>query len=252
MAYKLGKLAPKFHPKTLDLSKFLKSDAPLPDPGKIYLEYKIPPDQIGMFGNDQFGDCTCAMVAHWLMVITAHTGTLVLPTEDEVIGMYEAVCPGFDPDTDANDNGAAITDVLDYWNQVGLSGHKIDGWAQIATGDVLAQRQALYAFLGIGTGVQLPAIAQTQFSAGEAWDVVPNDGGIEGGHAILETGAGSEGVNFQSWGKGDVKATAAWNALYPDERYIALTHDLIEFASQRSPFGFDYPALQNALQALKS
>ena len=251
MPFKLGKLAPKHNPKTLRFSAFLRTDAPPPPPERTFLEYKIPPATIGMYGNDQFGDCTCAMVAHWLMLITAHSGTLVVPSEDEVIAMYQAVCPGFDPATDANDNGAALTDVLNYWQTVGLAGHKIDGWAQIDNTNMLHRNQAQYLFYGVGVGVQLPSAAQGQFTAGQDWDVVPGDS-IEGGHAILESGYGARGRNFETWGKGDQKGTNAWDAAYTDETYIVLTPDLIEQASDLSPNGMNYAALTAILAELRA
>jgi len=252
MALKYGKLAPKFNKKTLSFAKFLTPDAPLIEPpSKVFLEYKIPPDTIGMYGNDQYGDCVFAGIAHWLMLITAHTGKMIVPELSDVLAMYERVCPGFDPTTDANDNGAAVTDGLNDWMVNGLCGHKIDGWAAIDPKNLIHRRLGLFMFLGVGVGIQCPALAQQQFLAGQTWDVAADDGGIEGGHFIFESGEGSDGHNYETWGKGDQKGTNAWDATYTDESYIVLTHDLVESASAKTPFGFDYPALQNALTAMR-
>jgi hypothetical protein len=248
MGMKYGKLAPKWHPQTLRGSLFQRATIMSP-PDKIYLEYKINPSAIGMYGNDQYGDCVFAMLAHWLMIITAHTGTMIQPTLDDVLGWYHDVT-GFDPATGANDNGANITDALDYWKTIGLCGHKIDGWMKIDSTNSVQRRKALWLFLAIGTGIQCPALAQTQFANNRTWDVAPNDGGIEGGHAILQAGEGSLGRDYQTWGKGDQKATSAWGDMYEDEAYVVLTKDLIESASGKSPFGFDYDALTAALAAM--
>jgi len=249
-SYRLGKHAPKFNPKTLKLSKYMTPDAPLIEPpSKVFLEYKIPPDTIGMYGNDRYGDCVFAGIAHWLMLITAHSGKMIVPTLDDVLNMYAAVT-GFDPATGANDNGSSVTDALNYWQTTGICGHKIDGWAAIDCKNLINRRLGLFLFLGVGVGVQLPYSAQDQFSAGQTWDVV--SGGIAGGHFILESGEGSDGHNFETWGKGDQKATNDWDAQSTDESYVALTHDLVEDASGRSPFGFDYATLQSDLSAMRA
>lgn len=247
MKFKLGKHAPKSHPRTLSLANYLPTNL-APAPEKVFWEYKIDPATIGMFGNDTVGDCTCAMVAHWLMLITAHTGKTVTPELQEVLDFYSAVS-GYDQKTGANDNGAAITDVLEHWRTVGLSGHKIRAWAAIDYTNDEHVKQGIYVFGANGTGVQLPESAQDQFQAAQNWEVV--DGSpIEGGHAILETGKGSDGSNYQSWGKGDQKASNAWSAATVDEKYVVITDDWIDEASGLTPSGFKMDELLADIKAL--
>lgn len=254
--FKLGKSKPKKNKKTLKFSRYMTPDAPLIEPpSKVFLEYKIPPDTIGMYANDQYGDCVFAGIAHWLMLITAHAGTMIVPTLDDVLNMYSAVT-GFDPSqtqpdgSNPTDKGCAVTDALSFWQSTGLCGHKIDGWAAIDPKNLINRRLGLYLFLGVGVGVQLPYSAQDQFDAKQTWDTV--SGGVAGGHFILESGEGSDGHNYETWGKGDQKGTNDWDAQCTDESYIVLTHDLVESASAKTPFGFDYAALQNALTAMRA
>jgi hypothetical protein len=251
---KTGKLAPKWHAKTLRFSLFSKSsDVPAP-PEKIFLEYKVDPSTIGMFGNDECGDCVLAMLAHWLMLITAHTGKMIVPTLQDALGWYTALT-GYDPkQTDANgnnptDQGCAVTDALNFWQSTGICGHKIAGWMKLDPTNAVQRKQGLWMFLGVGTGVQLPNNAQQQFTNGETWTVTRNSPGLNG-HAILQAGEGAEGRDFQTWGKGDQKATHAWGDKYEDEAYVILTPDLIEEANGKSPFGFDYDALTAALKEI--
>jgi hypothetical protein len=250
---KLGKLAPKAHPKTLRFGAFLLPDAPPPPPAKLWREYKIPEDAWGMFGNDTIGDCTCAGIAHLLMLVTAHTGGMVVPDEKDVIEFYSAVS-GYDPSTGANDNGAAITDVLDRWQSVGFSGHKIVAWAGIEPANFLHRHQGMYIFGGNNVGVELPAIAQQQFADNATWDVPSdgNDGGIEGGHCIIEAGYGADGSDFVSWGRGTQKATNAWSQKYMDEAYVVITQDWIDNATGLAPNMMNMDALVAALAALKA
>jgi hypothetical protein len=249
MPYKLGKLAPRKNPKTLKLSKYLLATAPPAPPEKTYWEYLIPPATIGMYGNDTIGDCTCAAVAHMVMLFTAHTGKMFAPEVADVIAMYSAIS-GYDPATGANDNGCAITDVLNYWQTTGLSGHKILGWASIAPTNRVQRQQGVYIFGACNIGVQLPALAQTQFSDDETWDVAENDGGIEGGHCIVQTGYGAEGINVQTWGKGDQKATNAWDTMYTDESYVVITQDWVNEATGLAPNALNMDALVADLKAM--
>src|SRR5580698_5360811 len=148
---KFGKLAPKKNSKTLLLSKYLTTTLPAtlpPAPEKVWREYKVPPSLWGMLGNDTIGDCTCAAIAHFLMLVTAHTGTMVTPSVSDVLSVYSAVS-GYDPATGANDNGAAITDVLEYWRTTGISGHKILAWAAIDPTNIPEVKQGIWLFGGV-------------------------------------------------------------------------------------------------------
>lgn len=246
---KFGKLAPKTHPKTLKFSKYLTNALPLA-PEKVYREYKVPPSLWGMLKNDTLGDCTCAAIAHMLMLVTAHTGTMVTPTEEDVVTAYAAVS-GYNPQNGSNDNGAAITDVLEYWRTKGIAGHKIEGWAEVNHANIPAIKQAIYLFGGVDIGVQLPNAAMSQVNEGVAWDLVTNDGGIDGGHSIPNFGYGRDGTNCITWGKRQGMSWA-WFAKYCDEAYAVITKDWINQASGKTVSGFDLETLVADLNALRA
>lgn len=247
---KLGKLAPKFNPKTLKLSKYLAAPAnvlPAPPP-KSYWEYRIPADAWQMFGNDTIGDCTCACIAHMLMNVTAHTGKIVVPTLQDVISVYSAVS-GYDPSTGENDNGAAITDVLAYWQATGISGHRILGWASLDAGNVQHVEQGNYIFGGVDIGFNVPQSAMDQTNAQQSWDVVSPDGGIIGGHSVPIFGYGSQGATCITWG---ALQQMGWPffSKYCDEAYVVVTQDWLNQADGLAPSGFDLTALQADLKAI--
>ncbi len=244
---KLGKLAPKLNPKTLPFAKYVTGELPVPA-RKVFREYKTPTAAKQMFGNDQWGDCTCAGAANLLILATAHTGTVVIPTLDEVLALYTAVS-GFDPVTGANDNGAAMTDVLEQLRVNGLSGHKILAWAQIDHTNLLHRQIAVDLFGATYVGVQLPASAQDQFGKGEPWEVV--DSPIEGGHAIIHPGYGSMGGDYVTWAKWDQKASSAWETTYIDEEYVIISEDWINKVTGKTPGGLDLATLQADLAAMK-
>jgi hypothetical protein len=252
MNLKLGKLAPRHNDKTLRLRTYLGIDVPPPPPEKVFREYKIPADAWGMFGNDTIGDCTCAAVAHMIMLFTAHTGTLVTPDPSDIITAYSAIT-GFDPLTGANDNGAALTDVLEYWQTTGIAGHRILGWVQINHASHLRRQQGIHIFGANDVGVNLPQSAMDQFTNGQTFDVPregQSDGGIIGGHCIVEAGYGSGGSDFITWGKGDQKGTYRWSDLYLDEAYCVITQDWLNEASGLTPSGFNLDQLTKDLKQL--
>jgi hypothetical protein len=251
---KLGKLPPKRNPKTLKFSSFLKPDAPPPPPAKVYREYKIA--AWNMFANDTVGDCTCAAVAHILMLMTSHTGKVVIPDVSDVLDFYSAVT-GYDPkQTDAignnpTDTGAAITDVLARWQSDGLAGHKIEGWAKIDHKNLLHRQQGIYIFGANDIGVELPTNAMDQFNDLRDWDVAHDGGEIDGGHCIVETGYGSKGTNFVTWGANQ-KATNAWSDKYVDEAYVVITKDWLNNADGLAPNSMNLDALVTALKEVRA
>jgi hypothetical protein len=250
MPYKLGKLSPKWSDKTLLLDGYLKASAPPPPPSKSFYEYKIPATGWGMMKNATFGCCTCACAGHEVMNRSAHSGTVVTPTDAEILSMYGTICPGFNPTTDANDNGAAITDALNYMLTTGLAGHKIDGWAQIDQTDIGTVKQGIYLFGSVNIGVQLPNSAMDQTNAGQAWTVLDDDGGIDGGHCVAVMGYGAEGATCVTWGQLQ-QLSWEWFSKYCDEAYAEIAMDWVK-ANGEAVNSLDYTTLQADLAAIKA
>lgn len=226
---KLGKLAPKPSAKTLKLRTYLHSDAPV-----------IPATQAWdhcfrawtMLKNDVIGCCTVAAIAHMVQLWTAYHGTMVKPTADQVIEVYSAIT-GYDPSqTDASgfnptDNGAAISDVLEYWRKVGIAGHKIDGWAQIDHTNIQETKTAIYLFGGINPGLQVPQSAMDQALSGREWKVVKHDGGILGGHSVpVFDYSPTDGV-CATWGMKQMFTWDFW-LRYVDESYAIISLDWLD------------------------
>jgi len=249
--YKLGKLAPKPHPWTLKLEDFLTPDAKagfLPDiPARVFREYKVPENSWGMYGNDSIRDCTCAAKAHTIILQTGHTGKIFIPDVQPVIEMYSAIS-GYDPATGANDNGCAMTDVLQYMVTTGLQGHKYLGWAAIDPKNALRIKQGIYIFGVVDTGFQVPQSAMDQFQAGQDWDVVPNSP-IEGGHDVPYYGDGSRGYSCLTWAKNQ-KLTLAFESAYTDETYALISQDWLSNADGLAPNMLNLDSLQAALKAI--
>ena len=243
MAGKLGRLPRKENPRTLKLSKYLKLDAA---PSKVYWEYKN--NDWPMMANDSIGDCTCACAGHMIQNWTAHTYGMATPSDQDIIAAYSAIT-GYNPNDPSTDQGAAISDVLNYWQQTGIAGHKILAWAEIDVTNIASVKLATFLFGGIDCGFNVPESAMNQFDAGQAWTPVP-DSPIEGGHSVPILGFGSEGATCITWAK---RQPLTWDFFiqYFDEAYAVVTSDFLTSA-QKSPIaGLDLATLEADLQALK-
>jgi len=251
MEFKFGKLDPKPHKNTLFFADFLKPKTELePPPPKKAWEYnpQILASGWGMYANDMCGDCTIASKAHIIMAVTANTGHIVIPPIGDVTSLYSHLT-GYDPNTGANDTGLAMTDVYDYWLKNPIFGQKLLGWVQIDHRNREHFMQCIDLFGACDTGVQLPKSAWDQAQANQSWDVVPNDGGILGGHCVPYLGYGSEGETCITWGK-KVPCGIPWFQKYCDEGYGLILDGWFDTAG-KNPDGFDRDALWSALQAVK-
>jgi hypothetical protein len=236
---------PKYTGPILKLSDYTANLIQVPR--KVYWEYKIPAGQWQMMGNDTVGDCELARIAHMLMLFTAHTGTMVVPTLQEVIAAYSAIT-GYDPATGANDNGAATPDVLNYWQTVGIAGHKIAGWAQVDSTQE-AIEQAIWLFGGAATDISVYQSMMDQTNSKQAWD--NPSGSLLGYHAVPTFGFGSEGATCVTWG---ALQQVGWPTLLQilQGNYTVITQDWINQETQKTPNGFAFADLQADMAAMAS
>jgi hypothetical protein len=183
-----------------------------------------------MYGNDVAGDCTFATVGHEIQAWTAYASTEVEIPESSVISAYSAVS-GYDPATGANDNGAVIQDVLNYWRKNGVQGDpgKVLAFAQVKQIDnITTLRQVLELFGTIYIGLNVPQSAMDQFDAGQPWTVVPGSP-IDGGHAVpvqyIDGSASPIGV--VTWAKLQMMSWEFWKT-YVEEAWVVVTQDWLQ------------------------
>jgi hypothetical protein len=193
-----------------------------------------------MDGNDSVGDCTCADVDHEVKAAQVAAGNpQVQSTAAEVLAAYSAIT-GYNPDDPSTDQGAEMQAVRDYWRTTGftLGGtvHKVVLFAELPCQDTTTVRWALDQFGTVGVGVNLPAAAQQQFADGQPWDVVADDGGIDGGHAVALVGYDTDYAYVLTWGQVQ-RATWAWWARYVEECWTTLDEDFVNTASGKDELG---------------
>ena len=234
-------LEPKYKGPILQLSKY--TSALIPTPSKVYWEYKVRAPW-GMLGNDTVGDCEIARIAHMLMEVTAHTGTMIVPTLAQVIAVYSTIS-GYDPSkvqpdgSNPTDVGCATPDVLNYWQTVGIAGHKIAGWVQTDSTQAAIQ-QAIWLFGGAALDIAVYQSMMNQTNLGQAWNNPSGD--LLGYHAIPGFGFGSAGLTAVTWGK---LQQMGWATLLQilQGNFAVITQDWIE-QNGKAPNGFDLATLQ--------
>ena len=249
---KLGKAPARHDPRTLLLASYATTALPAP-PATFDLTGKIK--SWGMMDNDQIGDCTCAAAGHLLMEWTANAGKkMFTPTDKQIVAAYSAIT-GYNPTTGANDNGAVEIDVLNYWRQSGIAGHKIGAYVALEPSNHIHVMDSVYIFEGCYIGLQLPISAQAQVQNHQPWSVPPGgpngDGkpGSWGGHAVPVVAYDARGVTVVTWGALQVMTWSFWET-YCEEAYAIVSNDYLTGKKTTSQ-GFNMSQLQADLADLK-
>lgn len=212
---KLGRLAPTRPFGVRNLTAYAAKRLPSP-PASV----DVPSAQYPLDGNDRFGDCTIAGVAHLIAAWNAEVGESdAVPAEQEVISTYFGLTGGAD-------SGLNEHNVLETWRTTGLFGDKIDAYVPIDPRDLTELHQAI-AFYGASyLGIAVPQSAQQQFQAGEPWTVVPGSP-VLGGHCIDALGYTPNGLLCATWG-GIAEVTYPWLAAYLEEAWAVIPSQFVE------------------------
>jgi hypothetical protein len=253
---KLGKHAPRHDPRTLLFATYATAALPAPPPSlDLTTKMKVP---WGMMDNTQVGDCTCAAAGHLMMEWTANSKSKIFtPSDKQIIDAYSAIT-GYNPKTGANDNGAQEIDVLNYWRQTGIAGHKITAFMALEPSNTTHIKDGTWIFGGCYIGLALPKSAQAQTSNKQIWSVPPGgtggDGapGSWGGHAVPVVAYDARSLTVVTWGALQTMTWGFW-AAYCDEAYAILSSDFLAQKGGQlvSPDGFNLAQLQADLADLK-
>ncbi len=200
----------------------------------------IPAASIGMDGNDDVGDCTCADVDHEVKSAQVAAGnTEVQSTTAEVLAAYSAIT-GYNPADPNSDQGAEMQDVRSYWQRTGFTlgaqVHKVMLFAEIAPSNESLLKWALDQFGAVGIGIAFPDSAMDQFNAGQPWDVVAGEPEPTDGHAIAFVGYDDQYLYVATWGV-VWRMTWAFYRKYADEAWMVLLRDFVNARSGDDPLG---------------
>lgn len=250
MDRKLGKHPAKYDKRTLQFGSYLTPKLPVP-PTRVDWTRGFNIDWHMML-NDQLGDCVEAAKGHAEQVWTLNNGRMMTVPDSTILANYEkngGYVPG-DPNTDGGENEL---DSLKAWRNTTTSGlSRLAAFAQINPQTLGHVQQGiwLFGFAYIGFGV--PQSAMDQNAQGQTWDVVHNDGGIVGGHAVIVPmyDNASNTLTCITWGMRQKLTWAFWKK-YVDEAYVLLSPAWLNTRGF-DPSGFDMAALTADLTAVTS
>jgi hypothetical protein len=223
----LGKRDAKFNPYALRMAKYVDKTY-VPPAFADHTPYGFT--AWGMMLNDQLGDCTIAACGHALQVFTQ--GRITEP--DATIESYYSKWCGYVIGNPATDQGGVEADVLGDWKAQGFDGHALEGYVDPQPSNLSHVMHSIAEFGLVYLGFQLPNSAMTQFQNGQVWDVVANDGGIAGGHAVIAPAYHTEDPTYNkettitciTWGQKQKMTVAFW------EKYVDESHTLLAAAWQ--------------------
>ena len=233
--YELGKL-PAVRPHgLLELSVYANGKLPAPPKSvNYYAGLSLPID-----GNDKYGCCVMADVAHQLAAWNAEVGEDIhVPDGEEVVSTY------FDL-TGGGDTGLNESEVLQTWHRSGLFGSSIAAYAPVNIKDVTAVQQAIAFCGGAMFGIACPQSAQEDFAAGRPWTYDPSSP-VLGGHAIAPLGYDPTYVYCATWG-GVAAVTYPFLAAMLDECWAIIPQAFVD--AGKAP-DIDLATLQADLSAL--
>lgn len=244
MDLKLGKHPPVFDDRTLLFGNYLKTELPSPPESE---NYGAKVGTWPMYGNDKYGDCTCAAAGHMIQNWSANAGKEVSPPESSVITFYEH----FVGDPPPPDAGCNMLQVLKYWRKRGLDRHNVKAFASVEPRNAVQARDSVYLLGSLYIGVALPDFAVKGDMLAVPW-VVPPGGPVgeaapnpENGHCIPAVAYDTRNLYVVTWGE---LKPMSWQfyAAYADEAYAVLSKDFLG-ANGQAPSGFDLEALEKDL-----
>jgi len=220
--YRFGKHPVKHDYRTLRLKNYLGTKtADMAAPPAQYDVLKLVHDKLGsaqngdlfpIDGNDIYGDCTIAALAHAVTINRAlASNEKKIMTAQAVERLYFRLSGGVD-------SGLVELDVLNYWRKHKVAGDSLLAYASIEPKNHTHIKQAIHAFRGVYLGFQCQKNCVEDFQAQKPWTPgkLTNDG-----HAVYAVGYDKDGVTVLTWG-GTQRGTWAWWDECVDEAYALI------------------------------
>jgi hypothetical protein len=241
--FRFGKHPPVLDYRTLRLKNYLTS-ALSPPPvsvdvlSRVYTNLKIsdPTKLFPMDGNDTYGDCTIAALAHADTVYAGLTGKKKILSSQAAVKLYMHLSGGVD-------SGLNELNVLNYWQSNKVEGDKIFAFATIDVKNHSNIQQGIRLFGGVYLGFQVQQNCVEEFNARKPWTAGPL---THDGHAVYAVAYDTAGVTVLTWGNTQ-KATWDWWDECVDEAYAILPPE-----AEKADFepGFDFDQLKDDLSAV--
>lgn len=242
-AYRFGKHPAKHDYRTLRFGDYLGRALAAPPTSydvlpRIFdkLHQTNPSVLFPMDGNDTYGDCTIAALAHAVTTYRGLVGKELIPARQVVVKLYLHLTGGVD-------SGLNELDVLGYWRQHPFSGDEALAYVSVDPKNHPHVQQAIQMFGGVYLGFQVQQDCLQDFDARRPWTPGPL---THDGHAVFATGYDQSGLTVLTWGNTQQGTWAWWDACV-DEAYAILSPEAK--ASEFAP-GFDFAQLEADLAAV--
>jgi hypothetical protein len=244
--FRFGKHASKRDYRTLRLKNYLTPGlAPPPASwntlNRVYEQLGIndPKTLFPIDGNDIYGDCTIAALAHAVTTNRGLVGTKDIMASQAVTKLYFHLTGG--PDSGLNE-----LDVLNYWRAHPVARDKVLAYVSIDPKNHIHVQQAVQLFGGVYLGFQVQQNCVQEFQAGQPWTPGPltNDG-----HAVYAVEYDQNNVTVLTWGNTQMGSWAWWDECV-DEAYAILP--LPEANDPQYAPGFNMTQLKADLNAVAS
>lgn len=162
----------------------------------------------GMDGNDQWGDCVEAMVAHGVLLRTANTGTVIVPSEAQTLALYSDVT-GFNQSagksgSNPTDQGTDETTMCDYMVKTGFLRQKADAVGMVDPTNLDHIKWCVDLFGYCQLGILVTQAMMDQFNAGKPWTLGGNQA-VLGGHGVPIVDYDASFAYVVTWGGGTIK-----------------------------------------------
>ncbi len=241
MMYRFGKNPPKKDYRTLKLSRYFTPDLPPPPPAVSNVDRVIAnlgggtvPALFPMDGNDEWGDCTIAAVAHAITCWHGLIGRHLVPRASTVVKTYFRLSGGVD-------SGLNMLDVCNYWRKHSISADRILAYASVTPRKHFNVKTAINLFGGLYVGFQCQDRVMEDFDAGIPW----TPGRLtNSGHAVYAVDYNEDFVKVLTWG-GIQSGTWEWWDECVDEAFAIIPPE-----ARKAPFapGIDFAALEHDLE----
>lgn len=204
----------------------------------------------GMDGNDTVGDCTLADCAHQVMLHTANTGSIVIPTAQDCLSAYSAWA-GYVPSDPSTDQGADETSICKHMMDDGMCGVRTSATAMISPSHMDFIRWAVQLFGACRLGIVVGQDSVQQAIAKQPWTQFTAN--AEGGHDVPVVKYDAQYAYCVTWG---ALQPISWQLMAnPDflqEVHVELFPAWVNQATGLAPSGFDMAALMEDLQAIEA
>lgn len=231
---RLGKKGYVHDPRTLMMNLVLAPPPTIAIPATWDFDKHRAKLPLGLWGNDEFGDCVLVGRANHLVRNDRVETRRTLPiTTNQVVGRYKEMTGCVNPG-DSHDTGLAVIEALRDWRAGWMlkfgtkapANYRIQAFGGLSYTDRHELRAAAYLLHGIQFGIVLPNTAKEQWRKGQEWDDTGTDEydaqpGSWGGHLVYAKRYDDGGFYCVTWGN-EQYMTNRFIERYCDEAWAAV------------------------------